>query len=117
MGNPGKWISVPANWFWSYSPGLVTGIKILVKRLCYKFCGKFYVFGAVYSDGSSISQTGGGAPTSEIEAKTYYLSRFLSKTAWKWKKLDRGRVPSAPLDPPMVYDLRKTLRWPDTAVL
>ena len=30
---PGKWISVRASWFWSYSPGLASGIKILVKRL------------------------------------------------------------------------------------
>ena len=30
----------------------------------------------------------GGASTPEFEAKTYYLARFLWKTAWKWKKLD-----------------------------
>ena len=24
------------------------------------------------------------------EAPTYYLAKFLPKTAWKWKKLDRG---------------------------
>ena len=29
------------------------------------------------------------APTAEFGAKTYYFARFLLKTAWKWKKLDR----------------------------
>ena len=33
------------------------------------------------------------APTSEFDTKTYYLTRFLPKTAWKWKKLDREVVP------------------------
>ena len=33
MWNPEEWISVRASWFWSYSPGLASGIKILVKRL------------------------------------------------------------------------------------
>ena len=33
MGNPAEWISVWASWFWSYWPGLASGIKILVKRL------------------------------------------------------------------------------------
>ena len=35
MENQGEWISVRASWFWSYSPGLASGIKILVKRLQY----------------------------------------------------------------------------------
>ena len=30
-----------------------------------------------------------GAPTPVFGAKAYYLARFLPKTAWKWKKLDR----------------------------
>ena len=33
MWNPGKWISGQASCFWSYSPGLASGIKTLVKRL------------------------------------------------------------------------------------
>ena len=35
MWNPGEWICVGASCFWSYSPGLASGIKILVKRLPY----------------------------------------------------------------------------------
>ena len=41
----------------------------------------------------------GGAPTSKVGAPTYYLAKFLPKTAWKWKNLDReggARVPGAP---------------------
>ena len=39
-----------------------------------------------------------GAPTPDFRVKTYYLTRFLLKTAWKWKKLDVGMCfPSAPL--------------------
>ena len=39
-----------------------------------------------------------GAPTPEFRVKAYYLTRFLLKTAWKWKKLDVGMCfPSAPL--------------------
>ena len=30
-----------------------------------------------------------GAPTPEFGAKAYYLARFLPKTAWKLKKLNR----------------------------
>ena len=33
MWNPGEWISVRESCFWSYSPGLASGITILVKRL------------------------------------------------------------------------------------
>ena len=39
-----------------------------------------------WSGGSGISQT---QPAHELGAKTYYLTRFLPKSAWKWKKLDR----------------------------
>ena len=40
-----------------------------------------------------ISNRGTGAPT-------YYLAKFLPKTAWKWKSLDRERASIAqPLDP------------------
>ena len=53
--------------------------------------------------GSSISQV--GAPTPEFGVKTNCLARFLPKTVWKWKQLDRegAHDPSAPspLDPPM----------------
>ena len=35
MWNLGEWISVQASCFWSYLPGLASGIKILVKRLCW----------------------------------------------------------------------------------
>ena len=36
--------------------------------------------------------------------KLLLFFKFLSKTAWKWKNLDPGggRVPGAPLDPPMI---------------
>ena len=45
---------------------------------------------------------GGGQPRS-LGAKTYYLARFLPKTAWKWKKFDRGNASLVPpLDPPMI---------------
>ena len=39
---------------------------------------------------SRISQTGGGGPTPNFGAKTYYiyLATFLPKMAWKWKKFD-----------------------------
>ena len=33
MKNLGEWISIQVSWFWIYSPRLVSGIKILVKRL------------------------------------------------------------------------------------
>ena len=46
----------------------------------------------------------GGRQPMRLEIKTYYLTIFLPKTAWKWKKLDRGvgafLVPH--LDPPML---------------
>ena len=42
-----------------------------------------------YSGGSRISR-GGGANN------WIYLSRFLPKTAWKWKKLDKGDARDAP---------------------
>ena len=49
----------------------------------------------------------GGGQTYEIRAKTYYLARFLLKTACKWKKLDRegARTPRARLDPPMAHNI------------
>ena len=50
------------------------------------------------SGGSRISQK--GAPALKVEVPTYYLAIFFPKTAWKWKKLDRGgraRVPGVPL--------------------
>ena len=37
---------------------------------------------------------GGAAP--EVGAETYYLARFLPKTAWKWKKIGPGCVSLAP---------------------
>ena len=49
------------------------------------------------SGGSRISQTGKWAPT---WAKTYYLTRILPKTAWKWKKLDRYGAPVPSVPPP-----------------
>ena len=39
-----------------------------------------------FSGGSRISSR--GVPTPEFGPKTYYLTRFLPKTAWKWKKFD-----------------------------
>ena len=49
----------------------------------------------LFSGGSRISQM--GEPTPEFGPKTYYLRGFLPKTAWKWKKLDRGgHIPGAP---------------------
>ena len=36
------------------------------------------------------------APTLEFMAKTYYLERFLPKTAWKWNQLDEGHASLAP---------------------
>ena len=33
--------------------------------------------------------------------KVLLVFNFLLKTAWKWKNFDWGRVPGAPLDPPM----------------
>ena len=31
-----------------------------------------------------------GMPTADLGGKTYYLARFLLKTAWKWKKIDQN---------------------------
>ena len=54
----------------------------------------------------------GGAPTPEFGPKTYYLTIFLSKTAWKWKKIGPGGAPSAPLDLPMdTYPLDCIVSW------
>ena len=39
------------------------------------------------SDWSRIFQTRGTTP--EFGLKTFYLARFLPKTAWKWKKFNR----------------------------
>ena len=44
-----------------------------------------------------------GMPTPVFEAKTYYLARFLAENCMKVKEIGPGvRVPSAPLDPPMM---------------
>ena len=40
------------------------------------------------------------APTPKKLTKTYYLTRFLQKTAWKWKKMDREG--GASLAPPWI---------------
>ena len=49
------------------------------------------------SDRSRISHTGeGGGINPQFRAKTYYLARFLSKTAWKWKKLEQERAHPCP---------------------
>ena len=37
------------------------------------------------------------APIPEFKKRSYYLARFLPKTTWKWKKLDRGRASLTPL--------------------
>ena len=56
------------------------------------------------SGGSRISQTGGRQPLS-LGQKSIIFARFSTKTAWKWKKLDRVeegvRVLASPLDSPM----------------
>ena len=43
-----------------------------------------------------------GAPTPDFGSKTYYLSRFLTKTVWKWKTLYREGArftwPPSPLE-------------------
>ena len=44
-----------------------------------------------FRGGSRTSQMG-EAPTPEFGVKTHYLARLLSKTAWKWMKLDRERM-------------------------
>ena len=41
-----------------------------------------------------------GAPTPEFGPKTYYLTRFLPKTAWEWKKIGPGRGGRASPSPP-----------------
>ena len=51
-----------------------------------------------FKGGSRISE---GTPTPEFRAKTYYLVRFLPKTAWKWKKLYREVGPSLAPPPPI----------------
>ena len=40
------------------------------------------------SQGSGISQTGGGEPIPKVGVPSYYLAKFLPKTALKWKKRD-----------------------------
>ena len=42
----------------------------------------------VSSSGSRISQKAGVGATSKVGVPTYYLAKFLPKTAWKWKNLD-----------------------------
>ena len=48
-----------------------------------------------------ISETGGGAPTPDLRAKTYYLERFFSENCMEMKEIgwiEKGeRVPSTPL--------------------
>ena len=51
---------------------------------------------------SRISQTEEYGATSEVKSPTYYLAKYLLKTAWKWKKLDLERgIRTGVLDPPM----------------
>ena len=38
---------------------------------------------SISSDGSRVSKTGGGKPTSEFGAKTYYFARFFSENCMK----------------------------------
>ena len=45
---------------------------------------------------------GAAVPIRELGAPTYYLAIFSPKTAWKWKKLDRGSLASLPLNQPMI---------------
>ena len=57
---------------------------------------------------------GGGAPTSKVGAPTYYLAKFLPKTAWKWLNLGRegGALPwRHPLDPPMPTVQADTIKF------
>ena len=56
------------------------------------------------SGGSSISQTGGGAPSRGWGCQPIIWPRFFPKTALKWNKLhwEGARVPGAPLDPRMI---------------
>ena len=52
-----------------------------------------------------IRRGGGGSLTPGEGVKSYYFTRFLLNTAWKWNKLDwGGRTSLAPhhLDPPML---------------
>ena len=46
-----------------------------------------------------------GAPTPKVDVKSYYLVNFFLKNCMKLKELgpQRGRIPGAPLDPPMVF--------------
>ena len=32
----------------------------------------------------------GGAPTPQVDVKSYYLANFPPKTTWNWKNLDLG---------------------------
>ena len=61
-----------------------------------KYCGATYRKGEDSSGGSRILQTGGGA------APTYHLAKF-SQNCMTMKEIGPGggRVPGAPLDPPM----------------
>ena len=56
----------------------------LVRYFCRWWLSGFKI---AVSGGSRICQRRGGGATS------YYWARFLPKTAWKWKKLDRGVRP------------------------
>ena len=51
------------------------------------------------SDGSRISQRGG--TNSRGDAQIYYFAKLSTKTAWKWKNLDREGV-SVPGAPPWI---------------
>ena len=67
----------------------------------------FYDFG--FGAVSSVADLGllrQGAPNSKMGALTYYLAKFVLKTAWKYKNFDPwaggggARVPGNPLYPP-----------------
>ena len=71
----------------------------------------------IISDQWRIQDFPGGGGNPWVWEKTYYLARFLLKTAWEWKKLNRegGTSLEPPFDPPMIMcrgkDQRKYLTF------
>ena len=69
---------------------------------------KFARFSEKLTDPKNILVRGGGGrgPTPEFVTTTYYLTRYLPKTTWKWKKLNREGC-HASLAPPSPFHLSK----------
>ena len=90
--------------YWGYFSSVIIGVIYIFfsfLSICLSWSDNFIHFSG---NQWQIQDFPGGGTNSCAWGKTYYLARFLPKTAWKWKKLDwQGmHIPSTPLDLPMV---------------